>query len=61
MVILVLHLQGSAPGINKARPLLNDALRDQAAAMACGNDLMQRRLARRGKLDRFSGNGATLS
>jgi len=26
--------------------------------MAPGNDLMQRRLARRGKLDRFLGNGA---
>jgi hypothetical protein len=30
----------------------------RAAAMAPGNDLMQRRLARRGKLDRFLGNGA---
>jgi hypothetical protein len=32
----------------QARPLLNDALGDVAAAMAPGNDLMQRRVARRG-------------
>jgi hypothetical protein len=43
---LIADAQKAAPGVNKARPLLNDALQDEAAAMAPGNDLMQRRLAR---------------
>ena len=40
------NVAGAAPGANKARPLLNDAFGDEAAAMAPGNDLMQRQLAR---------------
>jgi hypothetical protein len=38
--------QGAAFGANKARPFINDAFRDEAAAIAPGNDLMQRRLDR---------------
>lgn len=33
-------------GVNRARPFANDAFRDEAAAIAPGNDLMQRRLDR---------------
>jgi len=43
---LIEQAQGGAYGVNKARPLTSDAFRDEAAAMAPGNDLMQRRLAR---------------
>lgn len=43
---LIADAQKAAPGVNKARPLLNDALQDEAAAMAPGNDLMQRRIGR---------------
>lgn len=43
---LIEAAQGSAQGVNKARPLINDAFRDEAAAIAPGNDLMQRRIAR---------------
>ncbi len=43
---LIASTQGAAPGVNKARPLLNDAFRDEAAMMAPGNDMLQRRLAR---------------
>jgi hypothetical protein len=42
----IAQTQGAAFGVNKARPLLNDAFQDEAAAMAPGNDLMQRQLAR---------------
>jgi hypothetical protein len=42
----IAQTQGAAFGANKARPLLNDAFQDEAAAMAPGNDLMQRRLNR---------------
>jgi hypothetical protein len=43
---LIADAQGAAVGANKARPLLNDARRDEAAAMAPGNPLMQRRIGR---------------
>jgi hypothetical protein len=42
----IAQTQGAAPGANKARPLLNDAFQDEAAAIAPGNPLMQRRLNR---------------
>lgn len=42
----IAQTQGAAFGANKAQPLLNDAFRDEAAAIAPGNDLMQRRLTR---------------
>jgi hypothetical protein len=42
----IAQTQGAAYGVNKARPLINDAFRDEAAAIAPGNDLMQRRIAR---------------
>jgi hypothetical protein len=42
---LIAQTRGAAFGVNKARPFLNDAFRDEAAAMAPGNSLMQRRLA----------------
>lgn len=43
---LIEAAQGGAPGVNKARPLLNDAFQQEAAAMAPGNPLMQRRIGR---------------
>jgi hypothetical protein len=43
---LIAQPQGTAFGVNKARPLTNDAFRDEAAAMAPGNALMQRRVGR---------------
>ena len=43
---LIADVQKAAPGVNKARPLMNDAFRDEAGAIAPGNDLMQRRIAR---------------
>lgn len=43
---LIENAQGSAFGVNKARPLTNDAFRTEAAAMAPGNPLMQRRIGR---------------
>jgi len=43
---LIAEAQSAAHGVNKARPLTNDAFRDEAAAMAPGNDMMQRRIAR---------------
>lgn len=43
---LISQTQGAAPGVNKARPLLNDAFQTEAGVMAPGNDVMQRRLAR---------------
>jgi hypothetical protein len=43
---LIAQSQGAAFGVNKARPLLNDAFRAEADAMAPGNPLMQRRIGR---------------
>jgi hypothetical protein len=43
---LIEAAQGAAPGVNKARPLLNDAMQDEAAAIAPGNLRMQGRLGR---------------
>ena len=43
---LIADAQSAAFGANKARPLTNDAFRDEAAVMAPGNDMMQRRLGR---------------
>lgn len=43
---LIAQTQGAAFGVNKARPLVNNAFQDEAAAMAPGNDLMQRRITR---------------
>jgi len=43
---LIAQTRGAAFGVNKARPFLNDAFRDEGAAMAPGNSLIQRRLAR---------------
>jgi hypothetical protein len=43
---LIAQTQGAAFGVNKARPLLNDAFAAEADAMTPGNSLMQRRLAR---------------
>jgi hypothetical protein len=43
---LIEAAQSGAYGVNKARPLTSDAFRDEAAAMAPGNDLLQRRIGR---------------
>ncbi|MGE0278391.1 MAG: hypothetical protein AB7R40_23595 [Nitrospiraceae bacterium] len=43
---LIENAQGAAFGANKARPLTNDAFRDEAAVMAPGNPLLQRRISR---------------
>jgi hypothetical protein len=43
---LIADVQKAAPGVNKARPLLNDAFRAEAGVMAPGNAQMQARLAR---------------
>ena len=43
---LIENAQSAAFGVNKSRPLLNSAFQDEAAAMAPGNALMQRRLGR---------------
>jgi hypothetical protein len=43
---LIEQAQSAAVGANKARPLTSDAFRDEAAAIAPGNDMMQRRLGR---------------
>jgi hypothetical protein len=43
---LIANTQGAAFGVNKARPLLNDAFAAEAEAMAPGNALLQRRLGR---------------
>jgi len=43
---LIAQTQGAAFGVNKARPLLNDAFAAEADAMAPGNPLLQRRLGR---------------
>lgn len=43
---LVEQVQGAAFGVNKARPFTSDAFRTEAQALAPGNDLLQRRLAR---------------
>lgn len=43
---LIENAQGAAFGVNKARPLTSDAFADEAAVMAPGNALMQRRVGR---------------
>lgn len=43
---LIEQAQGAAFGVNKARPLINDAFQAEAGAMAPGNSLMQRRIGR---------------
>lgn len=43
---LIADAQSAAFGANKARPLTSDAFREEAAVMAPGNDMMQRRLGR---------------
>jgi hypothetical protein len=43
---LIEQAQGAAYGVNKARPLTSDAFAYEAQAMAPGNAMMQRRLAR---------------
>lgn len=43
---LIEQTRGAAFGVNKARPLINDAFADEAAVMAPGNALMQRRIGR---------------
>ncbi|MDE5451336.1 hypothetical protein GWE18_00400 [Bradyrhizobium sp. CSA112] len=43
---LIQQTQGAAFGANKARPLINDAFADEAAVIAPGNALMQRRIGR---------------
>jgi hypothetical protein len=43
---LIEQAQSAAFGANKARPLTSDAFRDEAAAIAPGNPMMQRRLDR---------------
>jgi len=43
---LIETAQSSPFGVNKARPLLNDAFQAEAQAMAPGNPLMQRRIGR---------------
>jgi hypothetical protein len=42
----IAQTQGASFGANKARPLINDAFQTEANAIAPGNDLMQRRIAR---------------
>jgi hypothetical protein len=43
---LIEQAQSAPFGANKARPLTSDAFRDEAAAIAPGNDMMQRRIGR---------------
>lgn len=43
---LIEQAQSAAVGANKARPLTSDAFRDEAAVIAPGNNMMQRRLGR---------------
>jgi hypothetical protein len=43
---LIGSTQAAAVGANKARPLTSDAFQQEAAAMAPGNDLLQRRIGR---------------
>lgn len=43
---LIAQTQGAAFGVNKARPLINDAFRAESNVMAPGAPLMQRRLGR---------------
>lgn len=43
---LIQQAQGAAFGVNKARPLINDAFQGEAGVMAPGNPLMQRRIGR---------------
>lgn len=55
---LIEQAQSAAYGVNKARPLTSDAFRDEAAAMAPGNPLMQRRLDR--EMTMFEGRNTAL-
>jgi hypothetical protein len=43
---LIEQTQGAAFGVNKARPLTSDAFQSEAAVIAPGNPLMQRRIGR---------------
>ena len=43
---LIAQTQGAAFGVNKARPLMNDAFQAEGGVMAPGNPLMQRRIGR---------------
>jgi hypothetical protein len=43
---LIQQTQGAAFGVNKARPLINDAFEAEANSMAPGSALMQRRIGR---------------
>lgn len=47
---LIQQTQGAAFGVNKARPLINDAFQTEASVMAPGNPLMQRRIAREDRM-----------
>jgi hypothetical protein len=47
---LIQQAQGAARNADKARPLINDAFADEAAAMAPGNALMQRRIGREDRM-----------
>ena len=47
---LIAQAQGAARNADKARPLINDAFADEAAAMAPGNALMQRRIGREDRM-----------
>jgi hypothetical protein len=47
---LIEQAQGAAFGVNKARPLLNDAFADEARSMAPGADLMTRRIGRENRM-----------
>jgi hypothetical protein len=60
---LIAQTQGAAFGVNKARPLINDAFADEAAVIAPGNPLMQRRIGREDTMfqtrNRATGNSKT--
>jgi hypothetical protein len=47
---LIEQAQGAAFGVNKARPLINDAFADESRAMAPGADLMTRRIGRENRM-----------
>lgn len=47
---LIAQAQGAAVGVNKARPLTAESFQREAAAIAPGNDLMQRRIARENRM-----------
>jgi hypothetical protein len=60
---LIEQTRGAATGVNKARPLINDAFQDEARVIAPGNDLMQRRIGREDTMfqtrNRAMGNSKT--